>query len=1029
MSTVVFAACRTPPEDSVPRVPRGLETRVVESTDFGECRALGSVRGELRPVDCAPPRSLAESGELVALIEPGRQAAPESLALAAASAVALSPDRRTIERSIHAISSAAGSDFAEPSAWIALGALEHARARASGDPAHLVDALESTGRAIEIDPESPAALFNRAVIEGDLGLCRQARRSWRAYLAVDRSSEWADEGRVRLRALPCREGSGRPARRSSGRLEPGDRDRLFEATLEELLPRWLEEVPADPDAAAASLHRLSERAARFEADAGDPWLVELAAELGGDRHEPAYLEAVGRYVRGRKLFREEDYLTAGRLLSAARPTLQARDSALLLWCDLWLAGIDLYRGRSPAAADRLGRLAAAPRVQRSPMLVGRVAWARGLAAIRAGRLQEAYDRYSEAERAFEQGGYTTSSASIHMLEGEALADLGFTKESWRDRVSALRALQGPEPHFMLRNALLDGATVAGRQGAFRVARSLLDEVQALAEESDDRTTATEALLFRAETLVDAGDASEASAAFSRALEAAGTLPQGLVRQRFEVHSRLGLWATRGSSAKGDLSPLDGIIRFFADRGPQSLELWALRVKARLAAATGREALARETVAEAIRAVRRTQRQLREESFEVRHWEMAQAVFNEAVTQAVVAAAPVEALGFLEEARDLGGETSTPLPFERCTLAEAARTYPLPATAGSVAIAYGVVGDDLFWWRIAGDRCLFGRTKVTRTRSMAQRLDAAVRSRNPPREALDALYEELLAGPLAGVPKSLTLRVVPDGFLLRVPFAALRNSETGERLIEERAVSFHQDLASALRASGGASAGASRRRWSVLAVGDPAFDRAALPWLDRLPGARLEAERVASSYAGSSELLLGRDATLGRVRDGLHRHEVLQLAAHALTSPGGVNDGLVLASDESGGGSSGLRPVRDLLPGAAPDLQLVVLSGCSTLGSVPTRSSGLAGLARPFIARGVPAVVGTLWPVPDEVLRELMTRFHAGILQGAAASEALRDAQLEVFANSPDDSGFDWAAVQLYGDLPAETPDGNERKGP
>lgn len=1018
MTTISALACRQPPVGSESQVPRGLETRVVESTGFGRCQSLGSLRGELRPVDCRAPLDPAESRKLLALSEPGRGATSEERTLAGAAAVALSPGVRTIERAIASLTSAPGAGSAEAPEWLALGALQHARARATGNPAYLVDALEATYRALEMEPESRAARFNRAVIEADLGLCRQARDSWREYFAADSSSEWADEGRIRYRSLPCREPSPAPASSGSAPSDPRERDPLFEETVEDLLPRWLDGSREAPGADAPLLRRMSERASRLAADAGDPWLTELVDELRRNGSDPAYLQAVRRYVRGRQLFQGEDYLASRRFLTSARPILEDRDSALLPWCELWLAGIDVNLGRFTAAGRRLGRLAAEPRVQRSPMLAGRVSWAMGLAAIRAGRLQAAYDRYSEAERAFEKGGYLTLSASVHMLKAEALAELGFAEESWRDRVSAMRALQSPDPHFMLRNALLDGATVAGEQGAFRAAGGMLDEVRAIAEEDDDRATATETLLFRAENLLDAGATAEASRAFARALEATRTLSQEVVAERFQAYARLGLWATGALQGARGLSDLDGIIRYFAGKGPQSLELWALRVKARLAMEDGREALARQTVKDAIGEVRRTQRQLREESFELRHWEMAQAVFDDAVRLAIDSAAPVEALEFLEEARDLTGGTARALPFESCALAEPGKTYPLPGAAGSIVLAFGVVGDDLVWWRIDGDRCLFGRRDARRSRTAARDLQSSMRSGNVAPETLDGLYEELLADPLRGAPANVTLRIVPDRFLLRVPFAALRNPVTGKRLVEERALSFHQDLESALRVAGIAPSASSRKDWSVLAVGDPAFDRSSLPWLARLPGARTEAERVAASYAGRSKLLLGEDATLMQVRDGLRGREVLQLAVHALTSPGGANDGLVLASEGAVGGSSGLTPVRDLAPAIPPGLELVVLSGCSTLGTTPTRSSGLAGLARPFISRGVPAVVGTLWPVSDDVLRDLMIRFHAGLLQGASASEALREAQLALLANSPDGSGFDWAAVQLYGELPA-----------
>lgn len=1012
-------ACR-PPQTENPglRVPRGLETRVVEATAYGTCRELGSPRGDLRPVDCGRRLAPEQAREFLPLTEADRDAPGAERALAAAVAVALSSGTRTLERSIASLASGDGVVSSKASAWIALGALQHAQARATGDPALLVDALGNTYRALRAQPRSPAALFNRAVIEGDLGLCRQARESWREYFALDRSSEWAEEGRIRHRALPCGQATEGTRGPGPGALAPIDRDQLVEQALEDQLPRWLETRREGSPESERELQRISERAAQLATDAGDPWLRELAQELRHHAEDSVYLQAADHYVRGRVRFRAEDYRSARRALDTARPILRSRNSVLLPWCDLWLAGIDLYEGRFPAAEGRLRRLLEVPAVERSSMLTGRVTWALGLAAVRAGRLQDAYDRYSEAETEFARGGYLSSVASMGMLKGEALADLGFVAESWHDRVAALRALQGPEPHFMLRNALLDGATVAGGQGAPLVAGAFLSEVQTLAEESDDLATAAEALLFRGEVLLEAGEETEAAASFDRALETASSLSQGLVRERFEAHARLGLWASGSMRGADDLAGLDPIIRFFAGKGPPSLQLLALRVKARLAMERGHEDLSRATVAEAIREIRRTERELREERFELRYWETAQAVFDEAVLLALSAGEPVEALGLLEEARDLAESPTGELPFETCELAEPGRTYPVRGGTRSLVLGFGVVGDELAWWRIDGDRCLYGRGDVRRSRGSTDHLLSSARVGSPATADLERLYEDLLAEPLRGVPSGVRLRLVADRHLLRIPFAALRNPETDRFLAEEHAISFHHDLDSALGAGLEATAPPPRHGWKVLAVGDPAFDRRSLPWLVRLPGARIEAELVASLYAEGSDLLLGQDATLARIGGTSGERQVLHLATHAVTSPGGMSDGLVLAGERTVSGASGLTPVRDLAPAIPRDLQLVVLSGCSTLGTTPTRSSGLAGLTQPFISQGVPAVVGTLWPLPDELLTELMTKLHAGIREGAAASDALRQAQIERLESSSDDSGLDWAAVLLYGELPA-----------
>jgi len=201
---------------------------------------------------------------------------------------------------------------------------------------------------------------------------------------------------------------------------------------------------------------------------------------------------------------------------------------------------------------------------------------------------------------------------------------------------------------------------------------------------------------------------------------------------------------------------------------------------------------------------------------------------------------------------------------------------------------------------------------------------------------------------------------------------------------------------------------------VIAVGDPAFDVKRLP-LARLPGAVREAEEVASIYGERAQLLLGEDASAKAVSQAAAAGEVLHLAAHATVGEGGFQDALVLAASPNGE-ASGLATADEVLPRAS-SLQIVVLSGCSTLGVQPSRSGGLLGLARSFVARGVPATLGTLWPVDDRELPGLMADFHRFLLQGLSASEALRQAQLAYLEESPD-SCCGWAALQLIGDVPA-----------
>jgi CHAT domain-containing protein len=287
-------------------------------------------------------------------------------------------------------------------------------------------------------------------------------------------------------------------------------------------------------------------------------------------------------------------------------------------------------------------------------------------------------------------------------------------------------------------------------------------------------------------------------------------------------------------------------------------------------------------------------------------------------------------------------------------------------------------------------------------------------------SLEDLYERLLAEPLSGIDRERHLVLVPDRFLLRIPFAALRDSGSGRFLVEERGISFATTFTEALRDPRERFQERRSRPWSVLVVGDPDFDRSVLPWLPRLPGALDEAEAVHALYGDASQLLLDDQATSDAVRRALAGRRMLHLAAHALPGAGDAGGALVLARSADGK-TSGLTAGDELLGEMAHELDLVILSACSTLGTVPSRSGGLLGLARPFVEHGVSAVLGTLWPSDDETTADFMIAFHQGLKRSLAASDALRRAQLAALEGESEDECCAWAAFQLIGDVPGKLP--------
>ena len=99
-------------------------------------------------------------------------------------------------------------------------------------------------------------------------------------------------------------------------------------------------------------------------------------------------------------------------------------------------------------------------------------------------------------------------------------------------------------------------------------------------------------------------------------------------------------------------------------------------------------------------------------------------------------------------------------------------------------------------------------------------------------------------------------------------------------------------------------------------------------------------------------------------------------------------------------------------------RLVVLSACRTGIEKYYGGEGMVGLSRPFIAKRIPLVVASLWPVNSVTTADLMIRFHGYRKSGDGlpTAEALRQAQLEMLsgANSENRLPYHWAAFVTIG---------------
>ena len=312
-----------------------------------------------------------------------------------------------------------------------------------------------------------------------------------------------------------------------------------------------------------------------------------------------------------------------------------------------------------------------------------------------------------------------------------------------------------------------------------------------------------------------------------------------------------------------------------------------------------------------------------------------------------------------------------------------------------------------------------------------------------------------------------LILAPDGDIYRLPFSVLP-ADKERYIIDDYHISYVGAGRDILRFGSGFTPGAS----APMVIADPDYDleagaksvqtdtgasrerqfRDVFPsHFERLPGTRVEGDHVAAMLGVKA--LEGGSATKRSVEDA-RSPRILHMATHGFFLPdqrrppgdkefqanrgrsGAANlagpqsrgmenpllgSGLVLAGYNPWRKGKVLSPEVDdgiLMAEDATGLDLlftdlVVLSACQTgLGDIKA-GEGVFGLRRAFLLAGAKTLLMSLWKIPDEETQMLMEGFYKRILEGKPRAEALREAQLEVKAVSPDP--LFWGAFISQGD--------------
>jgi len=994
--TVSIAACG---QHQVPAPPDPYRAEIAGLVDAAgtdrviEGRLAGGFRyGEWREVRGAPR-------DLQVLAAGARLQQRGASAHANAVAVLLSGDG---ERAIALLERIVAAPEWPASAASDLAAARLARWRRTGQPLDAVRALNEARRSIARDPGLAEGWFNRALALEALGLPSLAREGWRDYQRVDRAGPWAAEAARRAES-DARIDAGRPADPRgafAAALMNGDLAGLDDAVAQNpaVARQYFEkDLLRDWSSPAASSREQAGRALRLQTVGrllgahGEPLWQRVADEL---RHVPAGQHAgVARAV--------QDLLAAGAHIEANRfdaaaplleslPARLAAVPSLALGSRFWIQYVAWYRGDKANVAAAVSRLQRQAAARRFAFLEARCALLLAASFESLARYDEAAAAFREAIARFEELREVEFAASAHAMLAHLLSVQGDLSDAWnhlRAALEALRWIQALRPRVVvLANAVLIGA----HHGFPFAALDIQDALVADARKWGDKGALARCFVERARLLNDLQMTGAARAAVQEGRNAVAAIADASNRGIFELDLAIeAARVTMASDGAGSARLLADVVqRLPARNGEFKLaEVYLDLGRARQQA--GDPAGALQAWLAGIDVLERQRPAIGAEALRISFYSRAWELYEYALAESIRANRRDEALSLVERSRARtlrDGLVSAAAPPDPAVIRQR-----LPD--GTLVLVFASLRDSLLVWAL--DRSGAAFTTLPWSAAALQDQVDAVRLEvldGRSTECADRLAAALL-GPFADrVNAAARLVVVPDGAIAGLPFAVLRLPGRAEAIVDRMPMSFAPSL-SVLDAATRRLATLSRRTpRSGIFVGDPAIDRGVYPSLNSLPSARAEVRDSARLYP-QAKVVLGEEATAAVLTGALGAADVLHFAGHAIAdaefplhatlavAPSRERPGFVRAADFSG------------LP--ARRTRVVILSACSTANARPTFGEGPLTLARPFLAAGVPAVVGTLWNVDDGDAAALAPRFHRALRDGLSPAEALRRAQLQL----------------------------------
>ncbi|HSS22242.1 MAG TPA: CHAT domain-containing protein [Pyrinomonadaceae bacterium] len=925
-------------------------------------------------------------------------------------------------------------------------------------------ALENLNKALNFKPNLLEALFNRALCKQSMTLYAQAEEDWRQYLQRDSTSPWAEEARQNLKSLEDRrtrasESTEQLRLQFSQAFDFKNEDAAWMALsrsqsragnliVEKLLDDYLNlRVQGQPEEASRALQLIVYAGDVETKKANERYTSDLAKiYANGGMHQWLLLAMARQQMKlAIKTFYDSEFDSARELSAKAEAAfVKVNDGPEALLARSWV-GYSSLRIPKPEEGIAIFEELSGKFAQRGyKFFEASALTALGDANSGLNEFSKTLDYANRCLEASQQVDDTANSlrclsqrASTHLILNNKIKSL----DSFL-RATVLAENLPPDARLvwpLYYEAALNFHLLSLPSSALAFGQ----EAMALANAADSPLLRSRSLERLGVIYGEQGNFVAAIDSGKRAVAEAQSIAGESSRKSLSAHATLilaELYANSGDANKG-IQNFDESIGLYDALG---LEAYSYRAhKGKLLALMSSDNAAANAELEMVLQLFEAQRsKIIEESNRDKFFDSGQDTYDVAIDFVVSRNNDyIKAFEYAEASRarsllEMMSSGVRPMTgLDGKDLALRAETVPLAAyqiqkdmPPGAQLLEYAVLKDKVVMWvvtpsAINGAQVLLnsGELEQSVRRYVSLLADGNKQSVTSGEIRSDGLklHEKLIAPIERFLDPKLPLAIVPDKSLNYLPFAAVLTS-SGKYLIEDFEVEQSPSAAVFVRSSAAAALKARATPETLLSIGNPEFDRSQYDALADLPAAATEAKEIASFYR-SATLLTGKAASRDRIIRGLAGADVVHFATHAVaddTSP--LDSKIVLASDgNSSAGSNGTDGAFEAFDiyGLQPQrARLVVLSACQTGIERSYKGEGAIGLARPFIAVGVPLVIASLWPVESNATADLMISFHRyRKVDRLSTISALRRAQLDMIHHTaPGEIAYGWAAFTAIG---------------